>query len=79
MTLEKLIDEYLEGAEKVGRDLRSWDISVQEARRLERAAYQSFMDEVEEYGFDKREAKELWEDVVISVGINDPEFEEKYL
>ena len=67
--LESLITEYLKGAQNLQKDLLSWHIAPKEAQKHERNAHQLFMDDVYTHGLDPEEAEELWNEVVIGIGV----------
>jgi len=73
--LKKLVDDYLAGAQN---SIDLWEMSLPRARQLELAAKEQFLDEVRELGLDLKEAKELWVEVVVNIGINDQEYFERY-
>lgn len=79
-TIQKIIDGYKAGAERVARELKAWKIGSSEARQRERDARRGFYEEAGNAGLSKAEAKKIWQQqIVCDILIMESAFDWEYL
>lgn len=76
-TADGAIKAFQEGAKKILSQLKSWEIGVYEAKRLERNAREMWYDDADNIGIPKQKANEIWQEKIIDEILSeDPAFSE---
>lgn len=64
-TIQKIIDGYKVGAQRVARELKAWKIGSSEAHQRERDARRGFYEEAGNAGLSTAEAKKIWQQQIV--------------